>query len=319
MKTLELEITNSCNEKCLHCYHPQNREVKFLKNLPLLDKALSEFGELGFIFLTVTGGEPLLHPEFREICKLAQKHRYLINIKTNGTLIDESFAQFFKEVIPSSVEVSLYSADKSEHDFITQVEGSFEQAMDGVKILKENGVRISVMTPLLKGIKQWKELYDLMEKMDVPWGCSPNVNSSFDNRAEVEKFKGDYESYLDFLQFVTKYESQKVENIDSLCFKECGGGVEMICIAPDYSTRPCISFPESVGIYEEGKGAELLKKAETALKERFAKLECHNCELVKHCGPCPAHLQIVNNTGICDSSKRDYALAKKHFYNTWNR
>lgn len=314
MKSLALELTDNCNEKCLHCYHPEHKKKGFLKNLALLDEMLKEFGELGFIGITITGGEPLLHPEFKEICELAQKNRYLISIKTNGTLVNDDLVEFFKELKPHIVEFSLYSADRKEHDYITQIPGSFEKTMSGIKMLKENGVKVSAMTPVLKGIKYWKELFELMKEIDIPWGCSQNIHSSFDERLEVEQFKGTLESYLDFLKFVNEHEDQKIENIDNLCFKECGGGISSVCVAPDYSIRACISYPDSAGIYTSGNAEKLLKRARTQLEERFAKLECHNCDLVKYCNPCPAHIKIVDGVGVCEQTKKEYVKAYLKFF-----
>ncbi|HQO92012.1 MAG TPA: hypothetical protein PLX56_06770, partial [bacterium] len=145
-------------------------------------------------------------------------------------------------------------------------------------------------------------------------GCSQNIHSSFDERAEVEEFKGTSESYIDFLEFVNELEGQKINNVDNLCFKECQGGVSNICVAPDYSVRVCISFPETAGIYTGGNAEELLKKARTQLEERFAKLECHNCELVKYCNPCPANMKIVDGVGICEQTKKEYVKAYLKFF-----
>jgi len=314
MKTLELEIADLCNEKCLHCYQPEKKEKGFLKDLDKLDRMFTEFGKIGFIHVVITGGEPLLHPEFKEICKLAQKNRYLISIKTNGTLIDDEMTEFFKELKPRTVEMSLYSADKEEHEFITQVSGSFDKTMEGIKKLKNAEIKCSVMTPVLKGINHWKELFYLMKEMGVPWGCSQNIHSSFDERAEVEEFKGTSESYLDFLEFVNGLEGQEIKNSDDLCFKECQGGASTVCVAPDYSARACIPFPEAAGIYLSGNAEELLKKARTQLEERFAKLECHKCELVKYCNPCPAHMKIVDGVGMCEQTKKEYVKAYLRFF-----
>ena len=298
MKTLELEITDLCNEKCLHCYHPEHKDKGFIKDLEKLERMLTEFGDLGFIHVVITGGEPLLHPDFKAICTIAQKHRYLISVKTNGMLVDDDVTEFFQELKPKTVEFSLYSADKDEHDKITQVAGSFDSTLRGIRLLNEHGVKISVMTPVLKGIKRWKELFKLMKEMNVPWGCSQNIHSSFDERAEVENFKGTTDSYFDFLQFVNGLENQEIKNIDDLCFKECEGGISTVCVAPDYSVRACIPFPDSAGIYTGGNCEELLKKARKQLEERFAKLECHSCELVKYCNPCPAHMKIGDGAWI---------------------
>jgi radical SAM protein with 4Fe4S-binding SPASM domain len=314
MKDIALEITDLCNEKCLHCYHPEHKKKGYIKDLDKIDQMFAEFGELGFLYLTLTGGEPLLHPQFKEICKLAQKNRYLISIKTNGTLIDDDMVQFFKDLKPKTVEFSVYSADPKEHDYITQIPGSFEKTMEGIKKLKNGGVKCSVMTPVLNGIKHWKEFLPIMSELQIPWGCGKNVFSSFDERVEVEQFKGDHSHYLDFLEFINSHENQQIENIDDRCLRACGGGTSTVCVAPDYSVRACISYPDSAGIYVGGNAEELLKKARKQLEERFAKLECHSCELVKYCNPCPAHMKIVDGIGMCEKTKKEYVKAYLKFF-----
>ncbi len=305
VKHLALEITAFCNETCIHCYHPADRVAEQIDNTPLLDRMLHEFGELGFIFLTITGGEPLLHPEFRDICMKAQKHKYAISVKTNGTLIDNDIAEFLGDLKPLNVEISLYSADPDEHDAVTCIRDSFFRSLEGIKKLKEKAVNVSVMTPVMNGIKNWTGLYLMMKELGVTWHCSPHIHSSFDERNGVEQFKGTAQSHMEFLEFVNKHEDQKIQNIDSLCFQECGGGETVACIGPDLSLRACITFPEKAGIYTGGNGPELLSEARRQLKRRFVQLKCNNCELLKFCDPCPA---MKND---CDTGRLEYAKAMK--------
>jgi MoaA/NifB/PqqE/SkfB family radical SAM enzyme len=305
MKKLQLEITTFCNETCRHCYHPADRTAQQIENLPLLDTMLHEFGELGFIMLIITGGEPLLHPQFKEICNTAQKHRYAISVKTNGTLINDSIVKFFKELRPLNVEISLYSADEKEHDYITCTPGSFAGSLEGIKKLKENAVNVSVMTPVIKGIKNWTGLYPLMKELGVPWSCSPHIHSAFDRREPVNALKNGYVDHLHFIEFIKSHENSVTDSIDDLCFKECGGGETVACIGPDLSLRACITFPEKAGVYTGGNGSELLSEARRQLKNRFALLKCHNCELIKFCDPCPAMRDD------CDSDRMEYAKAIK--------
>lgn len=314
-KHLALEITNQCNEKCRHCYHPLGKDkLLFLSDLDLLDRFLKEFGDLGFMFLTITGGEPLLNPYFEQICKIAQKNRFIISIKTNGTLITENTAIFLQTLKPETVDISIYSADPKEHDFITKMPGSFEKSMNGLKILKDHGVKVSAITPVIFKLKKWKDLYKLMNSFNIPWSCSPNVHSSVDERDEVESFKGTYEDYCDFFQFISKYENQKVFNESEACFKICGAGQNICCAGADLSIRACISFPEKAGIYTVGKGKQLLEIARDHVKKRFLLLGCEKCDMSIFCAPCPAKIKIVGGIGICEKTKKDYALAFKDFY-----
>jgi len=305
MKKIQLEITNSCNETCIHCYHPADRTAEQIENLPLLDRMLKEFGELGFMLLTITGGEPLLHSEFRNICLTAQKHRYAISIKTNGSLIDNNIAEFLNYLKPLGVEISLYSADPDEHDSVTCIPGSFFRSLEGIRKLKNNSVNVSVMTPVIKGVKNWTGLYQMMKESGVPWSCSPHIHSAFDSRESVNLLKNGSAEHLRFIEFIKSHENIAVDGIDDLCFKECGGGDSVVCAGTDFSIRACITFPEKAGFYTGGNASELLNEARRQLKNRFSLLKCHNCELLNFCSPCPA----VRNG--CDTGRMEYAKALK--------
>ena len=64
----------------------------------------------GMLLLLLTGGEPLLRPDFREIYTACINLGILISINTNGTLIDESMVEFFKKNPPLRVNLTLYGA-----------------------------------------------------------------------------------------------------------------------------------------------------------------------------------------------------------------
>ncbi len=315
MKTLDVEITNVCNEKCRHCYHPEKRDEKFMEDMDLFEKMLGEFGKLGFMYLTLTGGEPLLNLQFKEIFRIAQKQRYAVSIKTNGTLINDDFSEFLKEMKPRNVEVSLYSLDSDEHDNITGFPGSFEKTMEGIKLLRSYGVKVSVFTPVIKGVKKWKGIYNAAKTMDFHWSCSPFVFSSFDERSEVEKCKLNYEEYYQFLEFTDKYESQKINDSDPRCFSQCQAGNEMISVCPDFTVKPCLSWPETTGRYVGGNCEKLLEVSGKTVRERFPLLKCHECEFVKECSPCTANLKIIDNIAECDTNRREYVRAYKDFFN----
>ena len=51
--------------------------------------------EAGVLFLLLTGGEPLLYAEFREVYLALKEMGMIITLNTNGTMIDEKWADFF--------------------------------------------------------------------------------------------------------------------------------------------------------------------------------------------------------------------------------
>lgn len=133
-----LELTQRCNERCLHCYAsagdvPQTEELPFLRWEQIIEQGV----KLGCRQLQFIGGEPLL---FREIFDLVQTAKELdyefIEIFTNGTLLNEEKIKKIKD-LRIHVAVSLYSIVPGVHDEITQVPGSFQKTFKALEMLKE--------------------------------------------------------------------------------------------------------------------------------------------------------------------------------------
>jgi len=133
-----LELTEKCNQKCLHCYASagefvQTRELSVAK----WEEVMGEGSVLGCRRLQFIGGEPLL---FRGIFDLAQAASDLnyefIEIFTNGTLLDENKIEKIKE-LGIHVAISLYSIVPEIHDTVTQVPGSFQKTFKALEMLRE--------------------------------------------------------------------------------------------------------------------------------------------------------------------------------------
>ena len=316
MKSLTLEITTFCNEKCIHCYHSEYEKRVNLTDLVLLEKLLGEFAEKGFMSLVISGGEPLLNPKFREICALARKFRYLVSVKTNGLLIDDDTVRFLHDFKPKNVSVSIYSADPDEHDSVTQVAGSFEKSFNALKLLSENGIRAVASTPILKGIEHWRELPEMLDPFGIKWLCGYLVLSSFDSRDNVENLKNDEKFYMDFLKFARKYSEQfeKFAKKREICC--CGGAERFAVIGADFSFRPCVPFLGSFGIYDGTNLEILLKKGRDAVESRFEATECRTCKLAEYCRICVGQMFYSGEKLLCSPSRKSFAGACEKFFNS---
>ncbi|PJA62762.1 MAG: SynChlorMet cassette radical SAM/SPASM protein ScmF, partial [Candidatus Portnoybacteria bacterium CG_4_9_14_3_um_filter_44_9] len=95
--------------------------------LEYVEKAIHDGKPLGLSSIKLTGGEPTLHPQFRELVTLIDEAGLDILIETNGTLIDNSMAQFLKSKSNVRfISVSLDGAIAETHDALRSVLGSFE-------------------------------------------------------------------------------------------------------------------------------------------------------------------------------------------------
>lgn len=101
MRSLPLD----CNLNCSYCYrnsHSTGRE-KRLETDKLL-KILDDLYQKGLQVVELTGGEPIIHPDFIKILKFCFDRFSLVAILTNGTLIDE---QFISKILPFREKIIL--------------------------------------------------------------------------------------------------------------------------------------------------------------------------------------------------------------------
>lgn len=156
LTSLYMYIAGSCNLACQHCwisptYEPDNSKGQFLK-LEYIKKAVREAKPLGLSSVKLTGGEPTLHPHFREIIKYLDKEGIDVLIETNGTLINEDLAGYLKnkqKII--FISVSLDGASVETHDALRDVTGSFNLAVNGIKCLARAGFNPQMICTLYKG------------------------------------------------------------------------------------------------------------------------------------------------------------------------
>ena len=132
LSTLYMYIAGACNLACHHCwisphFDPAAASGRFLP-LELACKAVVQGKPLGLSSVKLTGGEPMLHPRFREIVSFLADAGLGITIETNGTLLNESLASFLREMGVGCISVSLDGADATTHEALRGVPGSFHRA-----------------------------------------------------------------------------------------------------------------------------------------------------------------------------------------------
>ena len=99
--------------------------------------------DAGTLFLLLTGGEPLIYPDFRRLYLALRDMGFLITINTNGTLIDKDWAAFFGAHKPRRINITLYGADEQAYESLCHYPGGFARVTQGVRLLREQGVPVS--------------------------------------------------------------------------------------------------------------------------------------------------------------------------------
>lgn len=196
-------LTAGCNLACKHCwlspiFQPNGGTGGHL-DYDLFALAIEEALPLGLSHVKLTGGEPLLHPDFVKMVDLLEEKGLGLTIETNGTLLTRPLAKYLKEKSTLSfITVSLDGASAETHDLFRGVKGSFSRACNGIQYLVEAGYRPQVIMSVHAGnVDEIEGLVQMAEKMgagSVKLGIAHSIG-----RGELMKRRG---QLLDLQQLI---------------------------------------------------------------------------------------------------------------------
>ncbi|MCX5750994.1 MAG: radical SAM protein [Candidatus Saganbacteria bacterium] len=168
----QIELTYRCGFNCIHCYckaynRPENKEKEL--SFEQWKGVLDQIHAAGGLYLTLTGGDPLLHSDFFKIYDYAIDKGFLVSIFTNGFILDDEHIQHFLEKRPFNIEITLNGITPQTYEAITTVPDSFKRVMETIRKIKESGLPLVLKTNGLKenrdeilAIKKF--IYDLLGK-----------------------------------------------------------------------------------------------------------------------------------------------------------
>ena len=152
--SFDLEITARCNLNCRHCYinlpaGDEDARAREMTAAEILDIARQAV-DMGALWCLVTGGEPLLRPDFEKIYLGLKRLGLLVSVFTNATLIGPAHVALFKKYPPRDIEVTVYGVTAKTWEAVTRRPGAFERFTRGLDRLTAAGVRVRLKTMAIR-------------------------------------------------------------------------------------------------------------------------------------------------------------------------
>lgn len=148
-----IEVTRTCNLACTFCYEESNPYCKERMSVEMFQNIADQLVELGVTSIQFIGGEPMiLKDDLKQMINYARPKFKFIEVYSNGVLIDDSWAAFFKEK-RIHVALSIHSYIPEEHDRLTTVPGSHRRVIRGLELLKKYGIKYRIGTVSDKSCK----------------------------------------------------------------------------------------------------------------------------------------------------------------------
>lgn len=329
----EFELTNRCNLTCKHCYINQPPGSIKAKHSELstsqVEDILDQIAAAGCLHLLLTGGEPLLRPDFLEIYSHARRKGMLVMLFTNATMITPTIIEALKETPPVLIEVSIYGATRQTYETVTGVPGSYDRFIHGLQLLKESGLPVATKSVLLTlNRHELPQMQKLAEDMGLRyrydgsmWPRFDGSDEPFNYRLSIEEMMElddtDPERMQDWVDFYVHSKNLLMRN-EKYIFS-CGAGHRSFHIDASGNLDACMMVRKpAFNILEMGFKAAWEELGKFRLTERTKRVSCLTCSASGMCMQCPGWSQLVHNDNetvvdfICQLTK---AREQKICYN----
>ena len=233
-----VELTYACNWRCVFCYNPRHHDKKRM-GAAEWSLVLDDLRHLGTLNVTVTGGEPLAHPEALEILAAIRARAMVFRLFTNGALVTDAIARRLAELHPIAVELSLHGATAETHERTTAAPGSFAAMWAGIRHLRDHGLPVVLKTPLTRlNEAELLDMVALTEREGLPYTVDPTLTHKDDGDASPLAFSVSAEG-LDRLYGLLAKKGRLPGSSRVAGGINCGLGRTTLAVDPEGNVYPC--------------------------------------------------------------------------------
>jgi SynChlorMet cassette radical SAM/SPASM protein ScmE len=150
-RTVNVEITGRCNLRCLYCSHFDG-PGDVSGDLPAAEwlRFFEELNRCTVMSVTLSGGEPFVRSDIRDILDGIVRNRMRYTVLSNGTLITDDLAAYLASTRRcDAVQVSIDGSSPAVHDSCLG-KGTFAKAVEGIRLLQKHGVPVAVRVTIHK-------------------------------------------------------------------------------------------------------------------------------------------------------------------------
>ena len=339
------ELTARCNLDCRMCYiHRRANDAAALRGektgaqwLALAEECCRE----GTLNLLLTGGEPLIRPDFREIYTGCRKMGFMVSLNSNATLIDEEMMDFLSNDPPARINITLYGASPDTYGKLCGDPGAYDRAIRVILGLQERGVLVKLNLSVTQYNRQdLQQIFAFARAHNLPLQAAtymfPPVRACEQGCFQTERMtaREAARAQMDYDRFCFTSEELKkrwtaqlngiqVSNPDSECQElpteriRCRAGRSTYWITWNGKMRPCGMMTVPDIPVELGKFKAAWDRLRVVREEIMVPARCTGCERRHVCDQCSALCYAETGSFtkvpeyVCDKTRAYLELTRK--------
>lgn len=316
--TFQWHITDSCDQRCKHCYIFSDERKTQLYELSLeelqiiLDNCIDMCERLNRLpYFSITGGDPILHPDFWRLVQILKYKKIPFNILGNPFHLNDDVCKKLYDCGCNKYQLSIDGL-RDTHDFIRK-KGSFDCTISKIPVLRHAGIKCAIMTTVSKtNISEIPAIIDTVVENNVDIFafaryCPVNEEKEllvtpeeYRNLLEVcwskfNKYKDCNTSFnlKDHLWTLYLYEKGLFKIDESLdidtIYEGCSCAIGHMTILSNGIVYACRRMESPVGNALKDSLYDIFLSAKMDDYRQYDNFKkCSKCELLRFCRGCPA-------------------------------
>ena len=315
------ELTAKCNLRCKMCYVSMDSAQVQKKGRELTASEWISLGrqtvDAGSLYLLITGGEPLLRPDFLEIYSEFCKMGFIVTLNTNATLMDDKYFELFSKYPPTAVAVTLYGASPDTYEKVCGNSAGFEQTLRGLEMFSKLPTKLEVRTTFIKdNMHELEELRTISKRFTNRYAINYMVfGSERVDDSGASQCRMSPSQCIDILAANIKYYENLKEDEQAPVNTEleeyfkalspdrdlgldippaiisCLAAKSMYMISWDGKMVPCGTFAYPYTLPLEEGFVPAWNRLPTLFEDIKHPKVCYDCKLIDSCPNCPGYMQ----------------------------
>ena len=306
------ELTARCNFNCNMCYiHLDEEQIKSIGRELTNEEWLNiarQAKDAGMLYLTLTGGEVFARPGFRELYEELSQMGFLIQIFSNGYLIDENVVEWLREIPPYMLRFTLYGVSNDTYERVCGIKYGFDRVSHAIDLVQEADIPLYLVSTITKeNEKDMAAMSCFAKEKKVIFRATTDLLKPVRGaKRDVEMHRVDKEITRENILKILCDSEQLVSYTDNP-LDVCGSYRKAFWITWNGNLQLCgfMSNP-IVPILAAGKFDEAWKLLLEQLKQIKKPEGCNNCKFEGFCIKCP---------GILTAECGDYYKVNEEFCN----
>ena len=290
-----LELTTSCNNRCVGCGNVYPHRASSPMSSSSWKAIIASFASSA-VRITLSGGEPTLHPEFFDILTCATSYDALVNIFTNGRWTEprEFVARLREWPNLGGLLISLHGATAASHEAFTQVPGSFAETLTNIELAIHKRIPVTLSSIITH--YNWHRIDEIValaqqlgvQHLTFPRYIGPPLPGIEPSLEELEVA----------IQHIEALGADGVPVEFGICIpqcfvenssKGCTAGAAYVAVDPWGNVRPCNFSPTVIGSLHEHSMYDLWHSDKMNAWRALVPDECLTCVVYPVChGGCRA-------------------------------